>query len=433
MPLPIRPLSEPSSGEPAESKLPSSPAPVDESSALPSLDFGDPVEEAEEGLPGLPALEDDFYSGELPPMEENSNPSRDFSLEDLPPLPEEELSDDEFDDLFNDFEDTEATPPPPPAAPPAPPALPEPTSVDDDEFEDMDFDSLFNEEEENAQVPLPPASIEEPVESGAEDDEDDWGFDDLEDSSERPKDEEFDDILFEEEETSALPAMGNSEEEKVADDPEDSWDTEFDKFMEEDDESEPEASENEDEEIPEDALAPLKKEGKGKKRPKGRGKSKGGAKAQNPILRSLAAIPILGLLFKPLLKLGSIGVAILGLIPLLIIPLVIFLIASNSVPGGNSITGPDSAAASVADFSLSGDKATATVTNSGEVVADVTTTFTVWSYNPFGGGSIFAFDEVASCTADEVSVDIDASVTVAATCEPPAAGLMTKLSGSISY
>ena len=432
MPLPIRPLSEPSSGEPAESKLPSPPAPVDESSALPSLDFGDPVEEeAEEGLPGLPALEDDLYSGGLPPMEETSNPPRDFSLEDLPPLPEEELSDDEFDDLFNDFEDTEATPNPPPAAPPAPPALPEPTSVDDDEFEDMDFDSLFDEEEEDTQAPLPPASIEEPP--GAENDEDDWGFDDLEDSSERPKDEKFDDSLFEEEDTSALPAVENAEDEIESNDSEDSWDNEFDKFMEEDDESEPEASENEDEEIPEDALAPLKKEGKGKKKPKGRGKSKGGAKAQNPILRSLAAIPILGLLFKPLLKLGSIGVAILGLIPLLIIPLVIFLIASNSVPGGNSIVGPDNAAASVADFSISGDKATATVTNSGEVVADVTTTFTVWSYNPFGGGSIFAFDEVGSCTADEVSVDIDASVTVTATCEPPAGGLMTKLSGSISY
>lgn len=434
MPLPIRPLSEPSSGEPAESKTVSPPAPVDDSMALPSLDFGGFEEpETEEELPGLPALDDDLYSGGLPPMEQSSAPAPTPQL-DLPELPEDDLSDDEFDDLFNDFEETVTPPPALPVPAPTPPPLP-PQSSEDDEFDDMDFDELFNEEDSaEDEAPLPAQSAEPALEADAEDDEDDWGFDDLEENSQKAQIDDFDDALFEED-ADALPTMESSVKEQATEEDAspDSWEAEFEKFMDEDDEEdlEPKPSEDEEEEIPDDVLAPLKKEGKGKKKPKR--KAKGGAKSQNPILRGLAAIPILGLIFRPLLKLGSIGVAILGLLPLLIIPLIIFLIAFNSVPGGNSITGADSAAASVSDFTLSDGQATATVTNSGEVVADVTTTFTVWSYNPLGGGSIFAFDEVGSCTADEVSVDIDASVPVTATCDTPAGGLMTKLSGSISY
>lgn len=433
MPLPIRPLRDPSDGEPPKSKRTTPAAPIDESLALPALDFDSfGAGEAEDSLPGLPDLEplgQTYSTPQLPPEPSKAEASLEIPIEELEEDTALELSDDEFDSLFNEFEDkNSATTTLDPI--PAPPVTTPP--LEEDPIDELDFESFFNENGESSEDSIPLPAPAPPIEENDED-EDDWDNLFEEGKGNSPATVNEDSLLldepFEEEEDQILPE--EAPEEAAAE----SWEAEFDKFMEEEgegsSESEAEESSEEEADIPEDALAPLKKGGK--KKPKAKGKGKRGGKAPNPILRNLAAIPILGILFKPLLMLGSFGVFILGLIPLLAIPVVIFLIASNSVPGGNTVTGPDNSEASISNFSFSDGKANGTVTNSGEVIADVTANFTIWSYNPFGGGSFFAFDKVGSCGPTEASVDIDASAPVSATCDSSPAGLFTKASGSLSY
>lgn len=487
MPLPVRPPSDPNEEPQARTASLPEALPAEDSLALPEIDFSsfgaaerDP-EEAPAALPqfdeaelGLPELSFDELSSAAPepvaeplsvPEEENfseddfealfdepqetpasveepssENEWEDFDVPEVAPLPEvasaSPQGEEDFD--WDDFEIDEA-------APPAPVESQE-KSIEqeiDDLFGD-DFDSeppaaLPAPEQDWEALPAPeapaPLPLPEPEES----------WDDFE-IDEAPSAQKIDDDMLNElfaDEESEFDDSPPRREEAAPAPKEESWDEDFDAFMEDLDkepapDEEPQGEEEyvstfdqpEEEEIePEEALKPLKKSDKGKKKPK-KGKGK---KGPSKLLQRLASIPLLGLLFKPLLLLGSLGSLILALVPVVGLLVILLFVVNGSVPGGNSVTGPDGAAASISDFSYSEGNVTAVVTNSGEVVANVVPELTVWSYNPFAGGSLLAFDKVATCTGEEISVDIDAEATASVACEAPAGGLMTRYSGTISF
>lgn len=384
MPLPVRPPEEPDArSHRGEEPLPRVPEPSHESkqeSALPPLPSLEDERESTQQELALPALFFDPPDSEpaLPVVAQSNSAD---TVQSPASNPSETMEN--FDELFEAEEEFSNEP------------------VDHEPLEDDDWDSLL---------------IEEPMPSEPPPVVNDSFFDEL-----------FDEEL-EFEQTS--PAREESEP-ALESDVELSWDEKFLEELERDSEQEQQSTETHHEE----SLTALKKkpsEKAGKK-----SKTKPGAhrkeKTPNAFVRNLTALPLVGGAFKALFKLGALGVILLSLIPVVALLAGLYFYLLSTVPSGNSITGPDGAQASLSSLQYSDGTASGLITNSGDVVATVTTTFSLWVYNPFGGGSLFAFDEVGSCEAQEIAVDIDSESTVSTPCELSAPGLLSRVSGEINF
>lgn len=246
--------------------------------------------------------------------------------------------------------------------------------------------------------------------------EDDWDADDWGDLDENP---DSDDTLGDWDETPRSEARPSWDDEPqkfpevVEDEPSDDDEVTFD------DEEEDEEYNDEELEEGESSPAPLKK--------------KGNSRGPHGVLGKLAGIPLLGLIFKPLLGLGKlVSTLILVTVPLLIIALAIFLIALGTAPKPSGATGPDNSAVTIGDVTVDGETISAIVHNEGDVIANVTVELERWTYNPLGGGNIFKFEKQESCSVDLV-IDIDANETAQVTCPSEATGILVRGGAHASF
>ncbi len=437
MALPSRPLG---GDQNREAALP--PLNASEDFELPDLDFGEALPEPLPELPvELPSSLELPSQNELPTPEDVALPDTDLSLDDFfaeAAAPQGRASVAQFTEDFEEL---------PSVAPVAKPAV-EPAPAIEDELPDMDFDALFDEPIEpapalpeddwdNFDEPTPPPAPPELPEVAAAPEEEDWGdFDSLFDEPAEPEPpvaeialeepEDFDGMF--DEEPAPVEQAGTEE---LTD-----WSEDFDKFIEDDEEPATDELEEDPEYVStfdqeEEQQKPLKKNPKGKKSaPKGKG---GFGKFSNGLVNKLGSIPVIGKLFRPLAAFAGLFTVVLMLLPLAAIPFIIYNIASSSVPGASGADGPDGAAATFSNFSYSNGEVTAELTNTGEVVANVIPTVSIWNYNPFGGGSLFGFDKVNTCEGEEAVADIDETVTVTLTCENTGSGISTKASGEVSF
>lgn len=302
-------------------------------------------------------------------------------------------------------------------------ALPE----DDIESLLRSFEQEMGLTEESELKPVADSEIDELISSLEEDQSDGWGT------------EDFGEFLDEMKESSSEA----SEEEfgyKFPDEPSydfDSPEEEPSSFEELPEETEEEVFEPpfEEEEIPEDLVPePVRKGDKGK--PKGKG-----GKKRNPlvafvagILTALSRIPILGLPFKLLVPLAGFITVLLCLLPLVLLPLIIFGIAGNGLVEESSAEGPDNSSVTLTDFSYVDGEAKALVTNTGDTVANVVVTFDVLRYAPtFNPASWWDYEKVATCEAEEISVEIDDSAEVSIPCEIDGSGVDVRVFAEAAF
>jgi len=412
MALPSRPLG----GEPSKVAPVAPPLDSSDDFELPDLDFGAPAPAPKVEAPKLPEPDlsfDNLFNEPTPPVERASVAQ--FTEGFQAPIGQGgELPDVDFDSIFDEPEESETSSP-----------LGEMPTNEWDNFDE---------------TPDEPATVIEPVEEPSLPEEDWDNFDalfdepeeelaPLEESEPEPQLPEpaFDD-LFEE-----------KTEEKAEPKGEPSWDEDFDKFMEDDsDEKEdelPSELDDADEYVStfddeEEQQKPLKKNGGKKGKNNGRGIF---GKFSRSLVNGLGSIPFIGKLFRPLAAIAGIFTFILFLIPLIAIPFIIYSIASAAVPSESTASGPDGAAITFSSFSYANGEVTGKLTNTGEVIANVIPTFTVWDYNPFGGGSLFAFDKITTCEGEEITADIDETVTVNFACESSPKGVATKTSAEAAF
>ncbi len=311
---------------------------------------------------------------------------------------------------------------------------------EDEGLPDLDF-SFFEKEENTSPEVLPEIedSVPEPTSNF------DALFEDLdEDPTQGPGEKEATDYdaLFEED--SKEPAERQNPESQTPE----GWDGDFDKFLEglddgpntspdekdsqsEDFHGDPDyVSTFDDEEEP--PLKPLKKSS-GRKPKKSGGKKKGPlARGSEATLNGISRIPIVGRLFRPLVRFPRIFMSVLIVLVLLAIPFAIFKIAESQVPAQTSASGPDEESVSFSNFTFSDGKISGTLKNTGDVIANVVPTFTVWVFGP-PDGSLFSFEKKKSCVGDLVSVDIDGSATVSLDCPVDEKGLAVRVSGSAQF
>lgn len=172
-------------------------------------------------------------------------------------------------------------------------------------------------------------------------------------------------------------------------------------------------------------------EGKERKKPKKRPSRFGDF--SRSLLRTLGSIPFLGAIFRPLQGVASLVIFLFGLIPLVLIVILFLWIIGLQVPGSTETTGPDSSSAVFTNFSYDNGVVSGTIKNQGDVIAYVTPTVSIWVYNPFGGGSPFAYEAAGSCTGDELAVDIDSTMDFTLKCAPTSNGLFTKATGTLEF
>jgi hypothetical protein len=327
-----------------------------------------------------------------------------------PQLPYEEDEEDEEEDTDDDdgdwdsieVEDDASIPVIEPVRPPSSEHVIE---VDDDDFEsfiDQAFDDgvdLEDDDELEAPLSLPDAEV---------DDDDDWSDEELT-ASLAPVDAPLED-----------------DDEKPEED------------------EEPEASSEaplEDEELPEEEeiAKPLsKKSTKPKSKSKGKGKNRSPiTKLSEGMFRALTLIPFIGRLFKPFERFARFFLPAIVVLLILAIPFGVYSFAGNAITNPPILKFPDGGSATIGKFKF--DKgtqtATATVTNTGDVIADVTPVFTVWSYelglNPT---KWVAFQKLGECKGTPVSVPIDGVEEVSAKCAfESIEGITPKASGSLVY
>lgn len=434
MALPVR-RSSSESGENTPSRLqppakpqPTEAAPPDYSAALPDLDGGLP---SLDEMPLLGAVENE-KSNELPSLASQED-ELDNYLEQL----EADAPEDDFDAIFA------ATPEPVKMEDELPTveelpdlnsileSIPEPTPKSnqelptDDEFESFIDQAFENEDfslddDEELEAPLEDVPSREELTLEPDEPEDDWAAD-FEKLLEEESNTKLDDEEIEAE------VLDESPEEEL--DPEE--ETEFDPDAKEPEESEKEIVEPDEDEVGK----PLSK--RGGKRSSGKRNKSPITKLSEGLFRILTLIPFIGRIFKPLQRFARFLVPVLILILVLAIPFGLYSFAGNSIENPPILTFPDGGSAVISDFKFDQATMTAsgTITNTGDVIADVKPVFSVWAYelglNP---SKWLAFQELGTCEGEEVSVDIDGTAEVSAKCDfETIDGITPKASGSLVY
>jgi len=201
--------------------------------------------------------------------------------------------------------------------------------------------------------------------------------------------------------------------------------------LEDDDETEEAEENSEDEDKP-------KRKNSGRKG--GSSKKRGGgrvAKASAGLVRALTLIPFVGRFFKPLEKISQFFLPLLVLLLIIGIPMGLYTVALNSIANPTTITFPDEGSAKIGQFKFDKDTMTAsgTVTNTGDVIADVKPVFTVWSYHISADPRNWAaFKKVGTCEGAQVSVPIDGTKQVSVKCDVKGLdGFSQKASATLVY
>lgn len=149
------------------------------------------------------------------------------------------------------------------------------------------------------------------------------------------------------------------------------------------------------------------------------------------VLGILAKLPIIGKLFKPLLSATNILRKVAASLPIVFIIGGMVLASYLSVPRSSEIELPDEGSATFSSFSYDDGVVSGTVQNTGEVIAEVTANFKIYTIKPgINPLSWFMPKEVASCSSDLITIDIDDSKEVSTTCKK-VEGFIPRVSGEL--
>lgn len=151
------------------------------------------------------------------------------------------------------------------------------------------------------------------------------------------------------------------------------------------------------------------------------------------VLGVLTKIPFFGKFLKPLLEATKTLERVAMILPVVALIILLSLVNYFSVPGSFKTDLPDKGAASFQQFEYesSTNEAVGVIYNTGETIADVVPEFTVYTLQPgWNPLSWFMYKEAGKCEAAPVSVDIDDSQEVHATCQV-SGGLFPRVSGGL--
>lgn len=154
----------------------------------------------------------------------------------------------------------------------------------------------------------------------------------------------------------------------------------------------------------------------------------------NGVLGFLGKIPILGIPFKFLKQFTKPLKIIATSLPLLLVVGVLVYFNMNAVPKETTTSLPDNGSVVFTDFTYDGEKkvAAGTLKNTGEVIAEGTPVFKLYSMKPgLNPVSWFMPQERITCEAAFVRVDIDKTKKVQANCKGDIPGFQIKTSGEL--
>lgn len=367
--------------------------------ALPALD----VEMPTDGPPATPP--NDEFDDYLATLDTNddfddflsaSNPA-----DESKPLPVPAVADDDnFDDLFAD-------PPASTGVAAADAEVMPPLNAPDDDFDDIFADSEIDEDPIDTGQP--------PVASGAAPADDfdsfiDQAFDaakpEATDADKGQWDDDFDKILddTEPEEGASKGAAGSEEQPESVDSQEDGQ-----------------------------SFKPLSK----KKSKKNLGKKSIPTRVSENLFRILTLIPFVGRLLKPFQRFAKYLFPIIALLLIVGIPFGLYVSASNAIPSTGGVKFPDEGSSTISNFAFdpSTMTASATVTNTGDVIAQVQPVFTVWAYQVSLNPSKWtSYEKQGTCSGKVVTLEIDAKATVSVKCSiSKINGITPKVSGDLVY
>lgn len=153
------------------------------------------------------------------------------------------------------------------------------------------------------------------------------------------------------------------------------------------------------------------------------------------ILGILSKLPLIGFIFSAALGATNILKGIATYLPLVFVIGILATISYFSVPREAEILLPDSGSATLSELSFNSETmtATGTVTNTGDVIANVSPEFSIYTIQPeLNPKTWFIPTPVATCVGGEVSVDIDGSQTVDMACSGTITGYIPRVGGVLS-
>lgn len=149
------------------------------------------------------------------------------------------------------------------------------------------------------------------------------------------------------------------------------------------------------------------------------------------ILNLLSSLPLIGRLFKPLVKATGIIEKIALFMPIIFLIGVVVIVNIITVPLSSNIKLPDNGAATFKNFKYDSENnaASGNIINTGEIIVDVEPEFSVYAMEPsLNPISWIVPVEVAKCYSERVYVDIDSEQEVTAICEETT-GIFKRSSG----
>lgn len=150
------------------------------------------------------------------------------------------------------------------------------------------------------------------------------------------------------------------------------------------------------------------------------------------ILGLLSRIPIVGKFVKPLMNATKILRSIAGMIPVILVIGICAVVSFMSVPRSSTISLPDEGSANFSQFSYTNGRAEGTIQNTGNIIADVSARFTVYTIQPsINPKDWFVPRPAAQCSSKPVSVDIDGDKKITASCGE-VKGFIPRVSGELN-
>lgn len=152
------------------------------------------------------------------------------------------------------------------------------------------------------------------------------------------------------------------------------------------------------------------------------------------VLGILAKLPLIGFIFKIALEATRVLRAIAQYIPLVFFIGGLITVSYLSVPRDSLIVLPDAGGSTFENFSYDSGSNTAagTITNTGDIIADVQPEFEVRAIKPGLNPVSWVIPEVVSkCEAKSVRVDIDSTMNVTAKCSEPITGFFPRVTGEL--
>lgn len=137
--------------------------------------------------------------------------------------------------------------------------------------------------------------------------------------------------------------------------------------------------------------------------------------------KGLSKLPMIGHLITSLVR-TSVALALIVVIPLVLIMVSSSISRSMTAPSDTaSVSLPDEGGAQLSNMKVTDDgkSLTGTITNTGEVIAEVTPSATLKGVNLKDPVSWYVRTDLGTCTGKPVTVDIDDSVDVKLTCDSP--------------